>query len=206
MIGILDYGLGNISAFNRLFYTNNIQTKVINSPADFSEVSKIIFPGVGAFDDTINKLNKSGLRDALDHAVLAEEKPILGVCIGMHVLGNSSEEGREKGLGYIDGSVRHIQNIIQYNSLKSPHMGWNSIHKKKHHLILDGVDCDLGFYFLHSYAFVPDKAENIICYTNYHFDFVSGVNQNHVYGFQFHPEKSHMNGISLLSNFSNIDA
>lgn len=206
MIGILDYGLGNISAFKRLFYTNNIQSKVINSPADFSEVSKIIFPGVGAFDDTINKLNKSGLRDALDKSVLDDEKPILGVCIGMHVLGNSSEEGHEKGLGYIDGTVRHIQNIIEYSNLKSPHMGWNSIHAKNRHRILDGIDFDLGFYFLHSYAFVPDKASNIICYTSYQSDFVSGINQNNIYGFQFHPEKSHYNGISLLSNFSNIDA
>lgn len=206
MIGILDYGLGNLTAFERLFYTNNINSKVIQKPDDFNQVKKIIFPGVGAFDDTINKLNNSGLRDALDKAVLEEKKMILGVCIGMHVLGSSSEEGTQSGLGYIKGEVVHINNIINREDLKAPHMGWNSISVDSNIEIFKDIDTNFGFYFLHSYAFVPNDQKYIISHTNYYSDFVSGVNNQNIYGFQFHPEKSHLNGISLLKNFNTLDA
>lgn len=206
MIGIIDYGLGNVSAFHRLFYRENIESKIVSNKKDFKDVKKIIFPGVGAFDDTINKLNNSGLRDTLDHLVLEDKIPIFGVCIGMHIFGNSSEEGSLKGLGYINGDVVHIQNIIDSENLNFPHMGWNSIKTNFEHKIFSDVDKGFGFYFLHSYVFVPSSIDSILCTSNYHKDIVSGIKHQNVYGFQFHPEKSHHNGIKLLKNFSNLDA
>ena len=198
MIGILDYGLGNISAFKRLFYTNNIKTKVINSPADFSEVSKIIFPGVGAFDWAMSKLDKSGLRETLDTLVLDRKIPILGICVGMQMMASRSEEGILPGLNWIKGKVLKFDE----NTLL-PHMGWNNVKVSVTSKIFNNME-NPEFYFLHSYYYQVEDAKNILATSEYGELFSSAINKENIFGTQFHPEKSHENGIKILENFVKI--
>jgi len=202
MIGILDYGVGNISAFLRIYHSHNIDAISIKTSNDFEKINKIILPGVGSFDAAMCKFKSSGLRESLDHNVLNNKMPLLGVCIGMHMIGNSSEEGYEKGLGYIDGVTKKITNIENKDHFLVPHMGWNSIETSRDDLIWNGVNKKEGFYFLHSYYFKPKREDLIIGTSNYHKNFACAVKSGHIYGFQFHPEKSLSNGIKLLVNFA----
>jgi|TARA_B100001093_G_scaffold514642_1_gene589131 glutamine amidotransferase len=202
MIGVLDYGVGNVGAFLRIFHSQNIPAIRVNSSTSFQQVDKMILPGVGAFDPAIGKLNSSGLRDLLDNFVLNLELPLLGVCIGMHMLGNSSEEGVEKGLSYIDGVTEKLSGESLKQNYFLPHMGWNDIRVDTCDPIWDGIDLDQGFYFLHSYCFSPAYSDSCIGVSDYHGEFVCAVKSKNVYGFQFHPEKSLANGIRLLTNFA----
>ena len=202
MIGILDYGVGNVGAFLRIFHSQNIAAMPITDPADFEIVDKIILPGVGAFDSAMIKLNNSGLREALDHFVTNVKIPILGVCIGMHMLGSYSEEGSSQGLGYIRGYTKKFPVTTLNTPILLPHMGWNDIIIRKQELIWTDVNLEEGFYFLHSYYFVPEIEEETIAMSEYHIRFSCAVNSLNIFGFQFHPEKSLSNGIQLLRNFS----
>lgn len=202
MIGILDYGVGNVGAYLRIFHSQNISVMPIRSVNDFKLVDKIILPGVGAFDSAMRKLNESGLRDALDHKVLKDHKPLLAVCIGMHMLGRSSEEGSLSGLGYISGVTKKLPNLFMDKALTLPHMGWNDIGMVRNEDIWAGISAAEGFYFLHSYAFCPDTNVSIIGTTDYGLKFACAVRSSNIYGFQFHPEKSLSNGLRLLRNFA----
>ena len=202
MIGILDYGVGNVGAYLRIFHNQNIPVMPISSVSDFKVVDKIILPGVGAFDSAMTKLNESGLRDELDEMVLQRSKPILAVCIGMHMLGRDSEEGSMSGLGYIEGSTKKMGNASKDTVLMLPHMGWNEIDVVRDDDIWTGINNKQGFYFLHSYAFLPDAKESIIGSSLYGGNFTCAVRSWNVYGFQFHPEKSLSNGLRLLRNFA----
>ena len=205
MIGIVDYGSGNIEAIRNIYKSLNIDTQVIRGANDLTNVSKIILPGVGAFDRAISSLNESGLRSALDKAVIEKKIPVLGICVGMQIMANSSEEGSLDGLGWVSGIVRRF-NIEEVNMLpKLPHMGWNQISKSSHHL-LKSIDHSLGFYFLHSYYFDCKYEENVIAKAFYIHDFDCAVSFDHIYGVQFHPEKSHQNGIQIFKNFSNLSS
>ena len=201
MIGILNYGVGNVGAYLKIFHSQDIPVMPIGSASDFRLVDKIILPGVGAFDSAMRKLNKSNLRDALDNAVLHEKKTLLAVCIGMHMLGDSSQEGSLSGLGYIAGFTKELTSPLKGESLKLPHMGWNEI-TIKNEGIWKGINVTEGFYFLHSYAFYPDVEADIIGTCNYGLNFSCAVKSSNIYGFQFHPEKSLSNGIRLLKNFA----
>ena len=189
-----------------MFYLSNISAKAISSPSDFESVSKIILPGVGAFDAAMGKLNNSGLRDKLDYLVMQENIPLLGVCIGMHMLGRSSSEGTLNGLGYISGITSKLEAKINNNRIVLPHMGWNEIYISNKNDIWNCIDLKKGFYFLHSYAFIPDQNNSIIGYSSYGKKFACAIKSSNVYGFQFHPEKSLSNGIKLLTNFANIQS
>lgn len=203
MIGVLDYGVGNVGAFLRIFHNQNIPAIRVNSSTSFNQVEKMILPGVGAFDAAMSKLNSSGMRDLLDNFVLNLERPLLGVCIGMHMLGNSSEEGVAKGLCYIEGATKKLSKNSSKHPYFLPHMGWNDIVADTHDPIWDGVDLEQGFYFLHSYGFFPASSDTSIGVSDYYGEFVCAVKSKNVYGFQFHPEKSLTNGIRLLTNFAN---
>jgi glutamine amidotransferase len=205
MIGILDYGVGNVGAFLRIFHYQNIPVMPISSAKDFELVDKIILPGVGSFDTAMRKLNESGLRDVLDKKVLEEQKPLLAVCIGMHMLGNSSEEGSLPGLGYIAGVTKNLTNSINNKALILPHMGWNDILINTNVKIWNGIRASEGFYFLHSFVFCPDVSTTIIGNSNYGANFTCAVKSSNIYGFQFHPEKSLSNGLRLLKNFAEQD-
>lgn len=205
MIGIIDYGLGNISAFKNIYKKLDIPTLVINSEEQIDDkVDRFILPGVGSFDWAINLLNNSGLRDKLEYMVLKRKYPILGVCVGMQLLFDSSEEGDAKGLGWIPGEVRKLNAEAGEMIIRLPHMGWNKIQANSDAVLFDGINSDAEFYFLHSYSVVPkDEAATIAC-TEYHNKFTSSVQSANVFGTQFHPEKSHANGIRVLANFSRL--
>jgi len=204
LIGILDYGVGNVNAFLRTFYLNNVPAKVIASPDDYESVSKLILPGVGAFDSAMNKLNKSGLRNKLDYLVMEKNIPLLGVCIGMHMLGRASAEGNLDGLGYISGVTKKLQGKTNSEVMVLPHMGWNEVSILREDDIWEGINLKEGFYFLHSYAFAPEQSNSIIGCSVYGERFACAIRSSNVYGFQFHPEKSLSNGIKLLTNFAKI--
>ena len=202
MITIIDYGLGNIRAFVNVYERLNIKTKVAHNAEDIKDATKIILPGVGAFDYAMKQLNASGMRDELDNKVLGEKIPVIGICVGMQILANSSEEGILPGLGWIDGEVKLFDTTKIPHKTRLPHMGWNNINPVNGHDLLNGLDAQSRFYFLHSYYFVCHNENEIISTTEYGISYASAVNRENIFGIQFHPEKSHSNGIQLLKNFA----
>jgi glutamine amidotransferase len=160
---------------------------------------RLILPGVGAFDWAMRRLNGSGMRDSLDEAVLHHKTPVLGVCVGMQIMADRSDEGLEPGLGWIKGEVRALATLID-DSLPMPHMGWNEVVPVCADCILQGIEAP-QFYFLHSFCMVPANQANCLATSNYGGRFVSAVRNGNVFGTQFHPEKSHDWGTSLLRNF-----
>ena len=205
MIGILDYGLGNIRAFSNIYKLLDINHIIVQKSEELKGVSKIILPGVGAFDDAMNKFNNSGLRNSVETMVFNEKIPLLGICVGMQILACSSDEGLEKGLGWIKSSVKIFDIDTISHDTKLPHMGWNTIFiTSKNEPLFQGLDKDPNFYFLHSYYFESDNKKNIISETEYGIKYTSAVRSENIYGVQFHPEKSHKNGVKLLKNFASI--
>ena len=202
MIGIIDYGLGNIKAFSNIYKSLDIKYRIVQKSAELIDITKIILPGVGAFDDAMNKFNESGLRGDVEKMVLNKKKPLLGICVGMQILAESSDEGTEKGLGWINANVKIFDtNTIDYDT-KLPHMGWNTIDiQSKNEPLFKDLEQQARFYFLHSYYFQCENS-NIIAETEYGEKYTSAVRSGNIYGVQFHPEKSHQNGVRLLSNFS----
>lgn len=204
MITIIDYGLGNIKAFVNVYDRLNIPIKIAKTKPDLFDATKIILPGVGAFDYAMDQLNKSGMRDELENKVIRDKVPVIGICVGMQILAKSSEEGNLPGLGWIDGEVLKFDiNSIPYKT-RLPHMGWNSIKPINENTLLNGFNNESRFYFLHSYYFVCNNQQDIISTTQYGIDFSSAINHNNIFGIQFHPEKSHSNGVSLLNNFAKL--
>jgi len=204
MISIIDYGSGNIQAIYTVFKNLNIPVKIASNRNDLKNIDKIILPGVGAFDYAMEKLEKSGMLDSLTSLVLNEKKHVLGICVGMQMLALSSKEGKRTGLGWLNADVKKF--LPSYNSAKIsiPHMGWNNIKLQLENAIFQGIDSNAYFYFLHSFYYNSHDENNILAITSYGKDFVSVVNQDNIYGVQFHPEKSHQSGIQLLKNFSEL--
>jgi glutamine amidotransferase len=200
---VLDIGAGNIHAINNILKKANISFNVGASLSDFKMASHIILPGVGGYEEFMSKLNDAHLLENLRNFHESfPDKFLLGICIGMQVLGNNSEEGGGDGLGLISGVVKKIEHE---ENIKIPHMGWNSIiPKKPANSILDNINFDLGFYFLHSYYF--DLTNSLICIAefSYYKNYPALVNQGNVFGMQGHPEKSHDNGIQLIKNFCTL--
>ena len=208
MIGIIDYGLGNINAFFNLYNSLNIPCKIASSPSDILTSEKLILPGVGSFDGAMNKLNESGLRESLNHKVTNESSPILGICVGMQIMAYKSEEGSQPGLGWIDGEVKKIQSdkSLGKDTNPLPHMGWNEINIRKNSILLEKLNRERRFYFLHSYFFKCNDEKDIIATSDYGHKFPAIINHKNIYGIQCHPEKSHINGIELLRSFANINS
>jgi len=202
MIGIINYGSGNIRAIGNIFDKIKIPYIVANSPSDLSSVDRLILPGVGAFDSTMETLNKSGFRDILDKLVILGHMPILGICVGMQILSKSSEEGKLPGLGWIDAKVLKFNNDLFTSKPKLPHMGWNSVEIIHKHGLFKNIDPLEGFYFIHSYYICCNNNDDVATRTFYGFNFASSVIRNNIFGVQFHPEKSHENGVELLKNFA----
>jgi len=204
MITIIDYGLGNIRAFHNVYERLSIPVKVARVLEEVEEASKIILPGVGSFDYAMRQLNSSGMREVLERRVIDDKIPVMGICVGMQMLADSSEEGTEPGLGWIKGNVcKFDANLIPFKS-RLPHMGWNTIVPKENVNLFNGIENHGRFYFLHSYYFECDEKSQVISTTDYGITYASAVNKENVYGIQFHPEKSHNNGIRLLNNFAKL--
>lgn len=203
MIGIINYGVGNISAFLNVYKRLGIAAKAIDDPNEISEASKLILPGVGHFDFAMQKFRDSGLLEAVDRRV-KDGVPVLGVCVGMQMLADKSEEGQLPGLGWIEGEVKLFQ--IEDVRLKPhvPHMGWNTLLSVENHPILKGLGTDSSFYFLHSFYFEPKNANDTLIRSKYGIEFTSMVYSKNVFGAQFHPEKSHEAGVKLLRNFAEL--
>lgn len=202
MITIIDYGSGNINAIGNIYERLNIPYNIAKFPSDIIGAKKLFLPGVGAFDETMILLENSGFRKVLDIEVLINKVPIIGICVGMQVLGDSSEEGKLPGLGYIKGKVKRLDDKFLKNKPSLPHMGWNNITTNKSTALFEDIDNEIGFYFLHSFYFECDNPSDVLATAEYGQTFASAINHENVYGIQFHPEKSHNNGIKLLKNFA----
>tara|TARA_Y100000389_G_scaffold83167_1_gene79712 strand:+ start:5507 stop:6121 length:615 start_codon:yes stop_codon:yes gene_type:complete len=204
MIALIDYGLGNINAFANIYTRLNIPFKFARTAEDLENSSHLILPGVGTFDYAMEKIEASGMRTKLDQLVLKKKLPIIGVCVGMQIMAQRSEEGNSNGLGWFDAEVRYINKDCQNNKKNLPHMGWNEINVKNDSKLLHNLKDNSQFYFLHSYYFFPNQEIDVLAISNYGFNFPSAIRHENIYGVQFHPEKSHCWGIELLKNFSQI--
>ncbi len=204
MIGIIDYGSGNIAALTNIFRQARIEFSHCARPAELAAADRFLLPGVGAFDPTMDQLTRSGMLDALADQVFGRNRPVLGICVGMHLLAEGSEEGSLSGLGWIKGKVRKID-ASRLNSLPHlPHMGWNSVDLMRENPLFEGIDAERGFYFLHSYFFDVADADEIVATVQYGERLPCAVGRGLVHGVQFHPEKSHSNGVRLLKNFAEL--
>jgi len=204
MITIIDYGLGNIRAFENVYKRLNISTKVAKNKNELLGAKKIILPGVGAFDHAMTLLNNSGMRETLEELVFGNKIPVIGICVGMQMLAKKSDEGMLDGLGWVDATVKKFKVSELPPNAPLPHMGWNNISPKVGNELMAGLNNESRFYFLHSYYFNAANNETIIASANYGIDFTCAVKSENIYGVQFHPEKSHHNGIQLLKNFGTL--
>jgi imidazole glycerol-phosphate synthase subunit HisH len=197
MIGLINYGSGNIGAIANILEKENIQYMLINKPNELIKVKKIILPGVSAFDRTMELLEEKDFISELHNLVVQKKIPIMGICVGMQVLFEKSDEGTKSGFGWING------NVVKLSNPKTPHMGWNSITKVDHR-ITKGVDFEEGFYFLHSYKCVPSEKNVTSIFSDYDESISAIVIKDNIIGIQFHPEKSHSNGVQIFRNFNNL--
>lgn len=203
MIAIIDYDIGNIAAVDNMFRRLGVESKITNDPQVIVGADKIVLPGNGAFDACMFNLRRSGLIPILEQRILDSGVPVLGICVGAQILGKSSEEGFEAGLGWIDMTVHRLP---FKGKLKVPHMGWSRVHLvQSGHELAQGILQDARFYFAHSYFMRPQNAEDIFLSTHYGIDLAAGVAKGHITGIQFHPEKSHRFGKQLLSTFAGIN-
>jgi len=201
MIVIVDIGMGNLGSIQNMFKRIKVDALVSSDPSKIDKASKLILPGVGAFDNAILSLQERGLIDVLNQKVVKEGTPILGICLGMQLLGRESEEGALKGLAWIDAKTVRFR--MNSNGLKIPHMGWNTVEVQGSPEIFAGID-EPRFYFVHSYHLVCSTPSDVLTTTHYGYDFVSSVHHGNIWGTQFHPEKSHKFGMKLFSNFAGL--
>lgn len=201
MIAIVDLGIGNISSVGNIVKKAGGEFFVCKNHKELSNCSKIIMPGVGAFDRGVNGLIKGDWVEALNESVLNDRKKVLGICLGMQLMCHHSEEGELKGLGWIDADVKRFNFSNVDGNLKIPHMGWNTIQVENESNLLSISDEEKRFYFVHSYHVVCHETQDILLTSNYGYDFTSAFRRDNVYGVQFHPEKSHRFGVELIRNF-----
>jgi glutamine amidotransferase len=205
MIGVVDYGVGNIQAFMTMFKGLGVPAERALVAADLVDASHLILPGVGHFDHAMERLNESGMRSALEDMVMGNNTPVLGICVGMQMLANGSEEGNLPGLGWVPGRVRSFTTHPQAAALPMPHMGWNDLQPvAANPLFAKGFDDAPQFYFLHSYYFDAQDKADVAATAHYGMDFDAVVSRGHIHGVQCHPEKSHHWGAQLLKNFAEI--
>lgn len=204
MIAIIDYGLGNVLAFENVYKRLNIPVVVAKSVDDLHNATRLILPGVGSFDQAIQQFDKSGMRQVVEKLVLQDDMPVLGVCVGMQMLAKASEEGVLPGLGWIDGKVKKFDLSVMSPEVNLPHMGWNDVTQVADSGLFKGMGLDSRFYFLHSFYFECSQFSNALAVSWHGGEFCCAVRRGNVYGVQFHPEKSHKFGSLLLRNFAEV--
>ena len=202
-IGILNYGLGNLSSISHALTSLGIFHEIHTSPDALTRVSHIILPGVGSFREGMTGLERAGFIEPLRQAVAVEKKPLLGICLGMQLLADVGlEHGEHAGLSFLSGRVERIPTEV--HKLPLPHIGWNSVHFSEGKRILKGLTQDTDFYFVHSYHFISDDKEVIAGVTEYGIQIAAVVEKGNIFGAQFHPEKSGEEGLKILKNFSEV--
>jgi glutamine amidotransferase len=202
MIAILNYGVGNVGSIRNMLKHINVDAIITHDPDDIERADKLILPGVGSFDSGMEKLAASNLIDSIRNHVLEKEKPLLGICLGMQMLGRRSEEGVLPGLDLIPFDC--IRFRIDSSTLKIPHMGWDTVKFEQYDVVVENLVKTQRYYFVHSYHAVCDNPEDILFTCDYGYEFPAAVKHGNVYGFQFHPEKSHRFGMALLNNFASL--
>lgn len=203
MIAIVNYGLGNLGSILNMLKKIGVESTVSSDPDVIGGAEKIILPGVGHFDRAMALINHDGLKDILKEKALKHKTPILGICLGMQVLGQGSEEGEIPGLGLIPARTIRFK-FPNGDGLKIPHMGWNSVHRSTASALTRNFTGEERFYFVHSYhAQVEDESYSILK-TEYGYPFDSAIQKENVFGVQFHPEKSHRFGMHLLETFARL--
>jgi len=200
MIGIIDYGAGNLASVKKAFDFLSVPNRVISSPRALAEVSAVVLPGVGAFGAAVEKLKSTGFFPVL-RDYIKEDRPFLGICLGMQLLMESSEEAKGiEGLGIIKGTCE------RFRQGKVPQMGWNRVYKaKEKSRLFEGIPDGSFFYFVHSYYVAPEDETLVAGTTEYGIEFVSAIARKNVFAAQFHPEKSAHDGLQLLKNFCRWD-
>ena len=202
MIAIIDYGIGNVFSIYNMLKKIGLKSVVTADEQAILSAEKIILPGIGAFDHCMQQLNKSGLRPAIEQRVIGDHTPVLGVCVGCQMLMELSEEGNEKGLGWIKGRVVKFKKEQMPQEYKIPHMSWSDTTPTENQKLYNGID-DPRFYFVHSYHLEPDNTSVITATAEYGYTFPASVGSGNIQGVQFHPEKSHKFGMKLYTNFQN---
>lgn len=202
MIAIIDYGFGNTGSIQNMLKKVGFNAVITSDVEIIKGAEKLILPGVGSFDHGMNAIRRLGLETVLNEMVHIEKKPILGICLGMQLMTKVSEEGQEKGLGWIDAkTVKFVSTELEE---RIPHMGWNEVLVKKSSPLCDGFESHFRYYFVHSYYVKCELQEDVLLETQYIQPFTAGFQHDNIYGVQFHPEKSHKFGMKLLSNFAGM--
>ena len=199
MIVIINYGASNLRSIVNKIERIGVKTIVTARPQVITKAEKIILPGVGHFAMGMESLKKTHLIPVLNKKVIDEKVPILGICLGLQFFSLWGEEGNVRGLGWIKAKTKKFN--FPNNNLKIPHMGWNTLKIKRKSLLFNGIQRDARFYFVHSYHVCCQDDEDILATTNYGYDFVSAIQHENIYGTQFHPEKSHQDGMQIIRNF-----
>ena len=203
MIGIIHYGVANLGSMRNMLRRMGVENDLVGTPEALLKVDKLILPGIGAYDHGVEQLADRGLIDALRRRVVEDRVPILGVCLGMQLLGLQSAEGVRQGLGLIDARCERFQPDSAAR-LRVPHMGWNHLESVPQSPILNGIDASARFYFVHSYHVVCSNPGDVLATANYGIRFTAMIQRGHIYGAQFHPEKSHRFGMRILQNFAGL--
>jgi glutamine amidotransferase len=203
VIGIVDYGLGNVRAFENIYRHLGIAAMPVRTAAELVAADRLILPGVGAFDWAMARLVASGMIEPLCTRVLEEGVPVLGVCVGMQIMADGSDEGSSAGLGWIPGRVERFRDEWFSDRTHLPHMGWNDINPEGEIAIFAGIHAP-RFYFLHSYYFCAVDEDHVAARTHYGVPFASALQRGNIWATQFHPEKSHDWGVQLLRNFAKV--
>lgn len=209
MIAVIDYGIGNLGSIKSMLDRIGIESVITSDPSTIAKSDKLVLPGVGAFDRGMANLRSYGLLPILHDKVRNQRSMVLGICLGMQLLTSKSEEGREPGLGWIAGeAVRFrpgMSDSSQRGALPVPHMGWNeTIVQNTESALFEGLGPSPRFYFVHSYYVRVDDPATTVARAHYGVDFTCALQQDNIFGVQFHPEKSHRFGMRLLANFAKL--
>ncbi len=203
MIVIVNYGLGNLGSVLNMFKRIGAPAKITSDPEEIATAEKILLPGVGAFDVAMKKIHEAGFFTILNTLALEKKIPILGICLGMQLLTDRSDEGYMEGFHWIPGTTRKFT-FPEDSGLKIPHMGWNEVTEKNPSQLTAGLPFGSRFYFVHSYFVKTDHPSHSVMTTTYGHEFDCVIQSGNIYGAQFHPEKSHKFGMQLLQNFARI--
>lgn len=204
VIGIVDYGMGNLRSIEKKLTSLDLTAFCSSDPERLKCADKLILPGVGHFAKGMNNLKNMGLIPFLNDFVISNKKPVLGICLGMQLFSDYSEEGDTEGLGWISGYTKKIKPPKGARPYKVPHMGWNTLQDIKRSFYFDGVDAGHSFYFVHSYHLLCEEKQDMAATTEYGIKFCSALLKENILGFQFHPEKSYDAGFKLIRNFINL--